>query len=353
MRLIRLAIVVPCYNEKEVLPVTVERLLLLLGDLAGKKKVANNSLIYFIDDGSSDGTWDYIEKQAGADARVRGVKLSRNLGHQRALLAGIHIAEGDAVVSIDADLQDDPSTIERMVDEYYAGKDVVYGVREVRDTDSYFKRVSAECYYRILNWMGVEIVFNHADYRLLSRRALNTLKEYDEVNLFIRGIVPTIGYPSSVVAYKRGERVAGESKYPLRKMLALAIDGITSFSAVPLRLIALLGIFMFFVTLILSVWVLWASLVKDTALPGWASSVLPMYLLGGVQLLSIGLVGEYVAKIYNETKRRPRFIIEKMTPDANGDVSGAGVGQSGPKDQRAECRSDADTAGTARHPSRS
>jgi len=313
MSLTTLAIVVPCYNEKDVLPETAKRLILLIDDLIIKNKVSKDSLIYFIDDGSRDGTWEFIEKQANASPRVKGVKLSRNIGHQNALLAGLHVAEGDAIVSIDADLQDDPSAIEQMIDELHAGKDVVYGVRNLRDTDTFFKRASAKVYYKLLHWMGVHVVFNHADYRLLSRRALNALKEYDEVNLFLRGIIPTIGFPSSVVTYRRGERFAGESKYPLRKMLALATDGITSFSAVPLRLIALLGILVFMCTLALSGWVLWLSFAKGNTVPGWASSVLPMYLLGGIQLLSIGVVGEYIAKVYKEIKRRPRFIIDKIT----------------------------------------
>lgn len=309
-----LAIVVPCYNEKDVLPETAKRLIQLIDDLIAMNKVSNESVVYFIDDGSRDGTWELIEEQANASPRVIGVKLSRNIGHQNALLAGLHIAEGDAIVSIDADLQDDPAAIEQMVDELHAGSDVVFGVRNLRDTDTLFKRASAEGFYKLLHWMGVHVVFNHADYRLLSRRALDALKEYDEVNLFLRGIIPTIGFPSSVVTYRRAERFAGESKYPLRKMLALATDGITSFSAVPLRLIAVLGILVFICTLVLSGWVLWLSLSKGNTVPGWASSVLPMYLLGGIQLLSIGIVGEYIAKVYKETKRRPRFIIDKITP---------------------------------------
>lgn len=316
MNLTTLAIVVPCYNEKEVLPETARSLISLLDDLIAKNKVSKNSLIYFVDDGSRDQTWDLIEEHAKADLRIRGVKLSRNIGHQNALLAGLHVAEGDAIVSIDADLQDNPAAIELMMDEYHAGKDVVYGVRALRDTDTFFKRVTAESYYKLLHWMGVDVVFNHADYRLLSRRALDALKEYDEVNLFLRGVIPTIGFPSSVITYRREERFAGESKYPLRKMLALAVDGITSFSAAPLRLIALLGILIFLFTLVLSGWVLWLSLVKGTALPGWASSVLPIYLLGGIQLLSIGVVGEYVAKVYKEAKRRPRFFIDKFAPNS-------------------------------------
>jgi glycosyltransferase involved in cell wall biosynthesis len=220
--------------------------------------------------------------------------------------------DGDAVISIDADLQDDLDVVEAMVDAYSAGNDIVYGVRKLRSTDTMFKRKTAEYYYRLLRSVGVEIVFNHADFRLMSRRALQALRQFREVNLFLRGIVPTIGFASAVVAYDRKERLAGESKYPIGRMIALALDGITSFSSLPLRMIAVLGMTLFLVSLALSGWVLWTRLVLGNAVPGWASSVLPMYLLGGVQLLSIGMLGEYVAKTYMETKQRPRFIVDKI-----------------------------------------
>lgn len=306
-----LAIVVPSYNEEEVLPESIGQLSGLLGRLLESGKIAADSGIYYVDDGSSDRTWALIEEHAARDSRVHGIKLSRNRGHQNALLAGLLTVPGDVIVSIDADLQDDINVIEDMMDAYHDGHDVVYGVRRKRDTDTAFKRISAESYYTLLGWMGVAVVFNHADYRLMSRRTLDALREYDEVNLFLRGVIPTIGFPSTTVEYDRKERFAGESKYPLRKMLALAFDGITSFSAVPLRLIAGLGVLIFIFSIAMSVWVMWVRMFTGDAIPGWASSVLPMYFLGGVQLFSIGVVGEYVSKIYTEVKRRPRFFIEK------------------------------------------
>lgn len=307
-----LTIIVPCYNEEEVLPETNTRLVLLLDQLQCQEKISIDSHICYIDDGSSDHTWTLIENQAALDSRIHGIKLSRNRGHQNALIAGLLTVDGDVVVSIDADLQDDISVIEKMIDSYHDGKDVVYGVRRKRELDTVFKRSTAEIYYKLLKWTGVDIVSNHADFRLMSRRSINALKEYKEVNLFLRGIIPTIGFPSSTVTYDRSERFAGESKYPLRKMLTLSIDGITSFSALPLRMVAGLGVIIFLFTLTTSIWVIWHRFVSGDAIPGWASSVLPMYFLGGVQLLSIGIVGEYVAKIYMETKKRPHFFIEKI-----------------------------------------
>jgi glycosyltransferase involved in cell wall biosynthesis len=308
-----LTIIVPCYNEEAVLLETSKRLLLMLNQLQCQEKVSPKSHICFVDDGSSDHTWALIEEQAAFDSRICGIKLSRNRGHQNALLAGLLTVEGDVVISIDADLQDDISVIEKMIDAYHDGKDVVYGVRKKRESDKIFKRSSAEIYYKLLKWMGVDVEFNHADFRLMSRRALNALKAYKEVNLFLRGIIPMIGLPSSTVTYERSERFAGESKYPLRKMIALSIDGITSFSALPLRMVAGLGIIIFLLSLVISIWVLWVRFVSGDSVPGWASSVLPMYFLGGIQLFCIGIVGEYVAKIYMETKQRPHFFIEKTT----------------------------------------
>jgi polyisoprenyl-phosphate glycosyltransferase len=308
----RLAIVVPCFNEEAVLPQTMGALLQVLDKLIQVGKISSASQVCFVDDGSTDRTWALIEEHAARDNRVHGVKLSRNHGHQKALLAGLMTASGDAVVSIDADLQDDVHVIERMVDELRAGRHVVLGVRDDRSADSWRKRIFAETYYRLLRRMGVDLVFNHADFRLLSRRALDTLKEYSEVNLFLRGVIPTIGFPTAIVRYDRKERFAGETKYTLRKMLSLAVEGVTSFSALPLRMIAALGIMIFLGSIGLSLWVVGIRLFSQDVVPGWASSVLPMYFLGGVQLLSIGIVGEYVAKIYMETKRRPRFIVEKI-----------------------------------------
>jgi glycosyltransferase involved in cell wall biosynthesis len=236
------------------------------------------------------------------DGRVHGIKLSCNYGHQNALLAGLMTVKTDMIVCMDADLQDDVNVVERLVDAFNSGKDVVFGVREDRSADSWLKRRFAEGYYRILRMMSVDVVFNHADCRLMSRRALEALREYGEVNLFLRGVVPTIGFPSATVTYDRHARPAGASKYPLRKMLSLAANGITSFSVMPLRMIAGLGILIFVCSLILSIWVAWVRIVSPDVVPGWASSVLPMYFLGGVQLLSIGVLGEYVAKIYIETK---------------------------------------------------
>ena len=311
----KLAIVVPCYNEEEVLPETSKRLLSLLDHLHTQGKISEDSRVWFIDDGCLDHTWALIEEQSAKDSRIQGIKLSRNWGHQNALLAGLMTVDSDIIVSIDADLQDDISVIEKMVDDYHNGKDVVYGVRKNRDTDTVFKRSTAELYYKILKWMGVELLVNHADFRLMSRRALKSLKDYSEVNLFLRGIIPTIGLPSSVVTYDRNERFAGETKYPLRKMLPLAINGVSSFSAFPLRMIFIVGVIIFFISLACSIWVLWIRFVLQNALPGWASTALPLYFLGGIQLLSIGIIGEYISKIYMESKRRPRFIIEQTTEE--------------------------------------
>lgn len=305
-----LAIVVPCFNEELALPATTAVLLSVLDRLQSAAKIAANSQLCFIDDGSSDGTWALISAQAARNSRVHGIKLSRNHGHQKALLAGLSTVAGDVIVTIDADLQDDVNVIERMVDVARDGKDVVFGVRADRGSDSWTKRVFAEAYYRWLRRMGVDVVFNHADYRLMSRRALETLKEYSEVNVFLRGVIPTIGFPTAIVTYDRLERTAGETKYTLRKMLSLALEGITSFSTLPLRMIAALGVITFLGSLAISAWVVWVRLFSSDVVPGWASSVLPMYFLGGIQLLSTGILGEYIAKMYMETKRRPRFIIE-------------------------------------------
>lgn len=307
----RLTIVVPCYNEEEVLPETLRRLRQFLDQITASGKVKADSQVILVDDGSRDRTWELIRDCNRADPRIRGVKLSGNRGHQTALVAGLFAAEGDAIASIDADLQDDIGAIEGMVDAYRGGCDIVYGVRKSRDKDTIFKRSTAQSYYRVLEALGVKVVYNHADFRLLSRRALEALKEYSEVNLFLRGIVPLLGYRSGTVYYERAERFAGESKYPLRKMLALAFDGITSFTAFPLRLIAVLGIIVSLLSVGMIAWVLWVKVFTDAALPGWASSVIPVYLLGGIQLLSIGVLGEYVAKLYFEAKRRPRYFIEE------------------------------------------
>jgi len=294
-----------------VLPETARRLGDLMDRMVLAGKVSTESTIRFVDDDSRDHTWQLIEELAVSSPRFRGVKLSRNRGHQNALLAGVFSAEGDAVVTIDADLQDDIEVIAQMVDHFNSGTEIVYGVRESRTSDTAFKRGTAEGYYRLLKLMGVDLVFNHADYRLMSRRALQCLQEYSEVNMFLRGIIPLLGFRTATVFYARSERFAGESKYPLRKMLALAIDGVTSFSVAPLRFISLLGFLVCAFSLAMVGIVLYGKLVQNGTIPGWASSVLPIYFLGGVQLLSIGILGEYVAKIYLESKRRPRFFVEK------------------------------------------
>lgn len=308
---IRLAIVLPCYNEEEVLPETNRRLLALLSKMHGEGLIGKESSLHYVDDGSKDGTWALIESLAKADARVHGIKLSRNRGHQPALLAGLMTVEGDALVSIDADLQDDVAVIEQMVLEHIAGAEVVYGVRDSRQTDSIFKRNTALMYYRIMKTMGVDLVHNHADFRLLGRRAVEALRQYGEVNMFLRGIVPMIGYRAVTVKYDRAERFAGVSKYPLRKMLTFAIEGVTSLSVIPLRLITLMGFLVSAFSFAMILFILYGSLVMNAVIPGWASSVVPIYFLGGIQLLSIGILGEYVAKIYLETKQRPRYFIEK------------------------------------------
>jgi glycosyltransferase involved in cell wall biosynthesis len=304
--------VVPCYNEEEVLPETNRRLLSLLSKLEELALISEASSVHYVDDGSRDNTWVLIEALATADSRAHGIKLSRNRGHQFALLAGLLSVEGDAVVSIDADLQDDVTAIEEMVREYRNGAEVVYGVRHSRQADSAFKRRSALLYYDLMQRLGVDLVHNHADFRLLGRRAIEVMRQYDEVNMFLRGIVPLIGFKSATVKYDRAERFAGVSKYPLRKMLTFALEGITSFSIAPLRLITALGFFISLFSFSMILYVLYGALFRDLPVPGWASSVIPIYLLGGIQLLSIGILGEYVAKIYLETKRRPRFVIEKI-----------------------------------------
>jgi len=292
-----LSLVVPCYNEEEVLPETTSRLCKLLQELVAKQKIAPESRVYYVDDGSTDHTWALIQSSAAESTYIKGLKLSRNRGHQYALLAGLHTVPGDAVISIDADLQDDLNVIEQMVDAYQTGKDIVYGVRNERTSDSFFKRFTAESYYTLLSKMGVELVHNHADYRLLSRTALEALKCYDEVNLFIRGVIPTLGFQTGIVEYTRDKRFAGESKYPIHKMLSLAIQGVTSFSPTPLRLIAGLGFFVSLISLLMILWALGTKFFNADAVPGWASSVIPIYFIGGIQLLSLGVVGEYISKI--------------------------------------------------------
>jgi glycosyltransferase involved in cell wall biosynthesis len=294
------------------MPRTALELEKLMLDLAARGLISADSNIWLVDDGSTDGTWSLIESLAYRSDLFVGVKLSRNRGHQNALLAGLLSADGNALISIDADLQDDLGVIETMVAAHKAGYEIVYGVRKARATDTRFKRWTALAYYRLLRTFGVDILPNHADFRLMGRNAITALESYTEVNLFLRGIIPQLGFRCTSVYYDRHERVAGESKYPLRKMIRLALDGITSFSAVPLRMIAALGGFVFLCSLAMVIWILAVRLFTAQALPGWASTTVPIYLLGGVQLLCLGIVGEYVAKIYAETKGRPRFLIERV-----------------------------------------
>jgi glycosyltransferase involved in cell wall biosynthesis len=310
---LKLGIVVPCFNEEEVLPETSRRLTSLIIRLADSGKISRDSQVYFVDDGSRDNTWQLVEQLSAESRNVAGIKLSRNRGHQNALLAGLFNAEGDAIVSIDADLQDDVDAIEAMVDQFHFGAEVIYGVRKRRDSDTFFKRATAEGFYKLIAALGAESVYNHADYRLMSRRAIECLKQYDEVNLFLRGIVPLIGFKSEIVYYDRTNRFAGESKYPLRKMLALALDAVTSFSVVPLRLITIGGFVIFAGSMMVSAWALGVRLFTNDTVPGWTSIVLPMYFLGGIQIFCIGMLGEYLGKTYAEVKARPRFFIERMT----------------------------------------
>jgi glycosyltransferase involved in cell wall biosynthesis len=307
-----LSIVVPCFNEEQVLPTTAQLLLAVLEDLKMKTKISPESFIYFIDDGSGDATWKIIEELHDSNPAVKGLKLAHNAGHQHALLAGMLSLRGkiDCTISDDADLQDDISAIEGMIDEYCKGCDIVYGIRKEREHDTLLKKTSALAFYRLMKLMGIDIVYNHADFRLISRRALETLSEFREVNLFLRGIIPLLGFRTAQIYYNRLERSAGVSKYNLRKMLSLAFDGITSFSVVPLRIISVLGLFFSCLSLSLGVWVFVSYLLGRTV-PGWASTVLPIYVIGGIQLLSIGLIGEYLGKIFKEVKARPRYIIEQ------------------------------------------
>ncbi len=316
MKKAKLFVVVPCYNEEAVLHETSKRMLELFGKMEMNGQIAPESRIVFVDDGSRDKTWEIISELAEKESRVSGIKLAHNAGHQTALIGGLMTVkdECDCAVSIDADLQDDINVIPEMVDKFLNGCDIVYGVRNKRDTDTFFKRTTALTFYKLIGAMGVETVYNHADYRLMSRRALNTLAEYPEENLFLRGIVPTLGYKTDSVYYDRAERFAGESKYPLKKMLSFAFDGITSFSVKPIRMIWTAGAVVALFAIIAAIYVLISKLTGHVV-GGWSSLMISIWFLGGVQLLSIGLIGEYIGKVYKETKHRPRFIIEAYKKD--------------------------------------
>lgn len=309
-----LYIVIPCYNEQEVLPITAPMFLNKLHELAEKKLVSENSRIMFVNDGSSDGTWDIIRALAASDEHYIGIRQSRNRGHQNAVLAGLMEAKDscDISISIDCDGQDDINAMDDMVRAYLDGCDIVYGVRNDRETDSFFKRTTAQGFYRFLSAMGAEIVYNHADYRLISARALHELAKFKEVNLFLRGMVPLVGFKSTSVEYKRAERIAGKSKYPLRKMLALAGDGITSLSIKPLRLIMSFGVIVALLSFVGVIWAIVAAL-AGRAVAGWASMTCIICFVSGVQLICMGIIGEYIGKIYMETKQRPRYIISERT----------------------------------------
>ena len=310
----RLAIVVPCYNEEEVLKIASKALREVLDDLAAKNKIDKSSFILFVNDGSKDRTWELIEEEHGLyPDQVCGVKLAGNVGHQFALTAGLLTAmeRSDVTVSIDADLQDDVAVIEEMIDKFHEGSDIVYGVRRERKTDTFFKRTTAQAFYKLMAMMGVKTIYNHADFRLMSKRAVEQFSQYKETNLFLRGMMPLIGYQTDSVYYDRKERVAGESKYPLKKMLALAFNGISSFSVKPISMIMGLGVFIIICSILAAIYAL-ISYFTGRVVQGWTSLILSIWFLGGLQLLAVGMVGQYIGKIYMEVKQRPRYNIEKI-----------------------------------------
>lgn len=311
-----LYIVIPCYNEEAVLTETADRLEKKMHMLMDNGKISAESRIIFVNDGSKDGTWKKIEQFHEKNPLFGGINLSCNRGHQNALMAGLMTVKeyADMVVSMDADLQDDIDAIEQMVDKYLSGIDIVYGVRKSRKKDSWFKRTTAENFYKVMKFLGADMVFNHADYRLMSKRALNGLEEFKEVNLFLRGVVPLVGFASDFVYYERGERFAGESKYPLKKMIAFAIEGITSLSIKPIRLITMMGFFIFIVSIAMLIYSIVRHIMGATIV-GWTTLMVSVWAIGGLILLSLGVVGEYIGKIYMETKGRPRFIVEEFIND--------------------------------------
>jgi glycosyltransferase involved in cell wall biosynthesis len=306
-----LGLVLPCFNEEDILPATARRLEGKLKQLIDEGLVSAESRIYFVDDGSTDRTWELIQELVSPSAPFAGIKLSRNYGQQYALYAGLMEARGDALITLDADLQDDIDVIDDMLASFGRGNEVVYGVRANRESDTFFKRITAKIHYGLLSRMGVATVHNHADFRLLSRRAVDFLSEYREANLYLRGIVPLLGLPSDRVFYTRSERLAGDTKYSLGRMLGLSLQGLTSFSIVPLRVISVLGLVVFFIALVLGGWALYAAVWGVGTVPGWASTVIPIYLLGGLQLLAIGVAGEYIGKTFMEAKGRPLYQVEQ------------------------------------------
>ena len=308
-----LYLVIPCYNEEEVLNITTNELTKKMNDLIKKKNISKDSKVLYVNDGSKDNTWNIIKEINKKNKLFQGLKLSRNRGHQNALLSGLMYVKDlcDISISMDADLQDDINAIDEMVKEYKNGSEIVFGVRSSRKKDTFFKRFTAQTYYKLLASLGVNIVYNHADYRLMSKKALESLSEYNEVNLFLRGIIPELGYKTSTVYYERNKRVAGTSKYPLKKMIKLAIDGITSFSIKPLKMITNLGFIMGFISLCILIYSLVRKLTGNTV-TGWTFTVVSIWFVSAVQMVSLGIVGEYIGKIYSETKRRPRYIIEEI-----------------------------------------
>jgi glycosyltransferase involved in cell wall biosynthesis len=310
----KLAIIVPCYNEEEVIQSTHNQLGSVLEDMMGTKAVEKGSRIIYVDDGSHDRTWEIIDGICQIDEKAEGIKLSRNFGHQFALLAGLETLynQFDIYVTIDADLQDDTRVMEKMVQQYKKGSNIVYGVRSGRSSDSFLKRLSAQWFYRFMNMLGAKTIYNHADFRLIDNKALGELMHFGEANLFLRGIFPLIGLKTSVVEYSRSKREAGETKYPLKRMISFAWEGITSFSIRPLRIILVLGLLIFIFSIALAIWALVVYLDKET-IPGWTSMVIPMAFFGGFQMIFLGIIGEYIGKIYKEVKARPRYIVEKRT----------------------------------------
>lgn len=308
----KMCIVVPCYNEEDVLSIASERLLKVLRSLVEKEKVNKGSFILFVDDGSIDKTWRIIKDLYSCNNEIKGLKLARNYGHQKALLAGLLKIKNmsDCAISIDADLQDDINIIEEMVNKYYDGYDIVYGVRKNRNVDSIFKRGTAHLFYKLLKFLKVETIYNHADFRLVNRRVIEELSKFKETNPYLRGIFPLIGLRSTDVYYKRKQRAAGITKYPLRRMISFAWGSITSFSIFPMRLILIFGMIVLFISFVLFLWA-FSVFLTGKSIPGWASTVIPIYVLGGLQMASMGLLGEYIGKIYEEVKSRPRFIIEE------------------------------------------